>query len=306
MSKYSHYEMCEKIFGQRYKWNEQKQDYELYSRTDMWNKLIEQQDKIADLEAKLAEKETRIAELEDKDWYEATIKQLEKQNERLIKERDGNYENYSICWKENEQLKYDYAVLKETLEDYGKGIIHDVCIRTETDIYQENQQLKQQLTQYEKFMKDNGFKDLEELDNYIQNIHSHYDEIKNKGTCGLCEKLDNELINQLKQQLADKEKEIESLKASSDKNIDYLIEFASLIDNEKDCNRMLKALDRVKKGKKYIIDKDNQDKISFAVEQLEKAKELGVKDFNLDKGNLALARLIDKIDDQIKAIKEMK
>ena len=55
MSKYSHYEMCEKIFGQRYKWNEQKQDYELYSRTDMWNKLIEQQDKIADLEAKLAE-----------------------------------------------------------------------------------------------------------------------------------------------------------------------------------------------------------------------------------------------------------
>ena len=60
MSKYSHYEMCEKIFGQRYKWNEQKQDYELYSRTDMWNKLIEQQDKIADLESKLAEKEKEI------------------------------------------------------------------------------------------------------------------------------------------------------------------------------------------------------------------------------------------------------
>ena len=57
MSKYSHYEMCEKIFGQRYKWNEQKQDYELYSRTDMWNKLIEQQDKIADLEAKIEESE---------------------------------------------------------------------------------------------------------------------------------------------------------------------------------------------------------------------------------------------------------
>ena len=39
-----------KIFGQRYKWNEQKQDYELYSRTDMWNKLIEQQDKILELQ----------------------------------------------------------------------------------------------------------------------------------------------------------------------------------------------------------------------------------------------------------------
>ena len=57
MSKYSHFEMCEKIFGQKYKWNEQKHDYEPYSRTDMWNKMIEQQDKIANLESKLAESE---------------------------------------------------------------------------------------------------------------------------------------------------------------------------------------------------------------------------------------------------------
>lgn len=55
MSKYSHFEMCEKIFGQKYKWNEQKHDYKPYSRTDMWNKMIEQQDKISDLEAKLVE-----------------------------------------------------------------------------------------------------------------------------------------------------------------------------------------------------------------------------------------------------------
>ena len=59
MSKYSHFEMCKKIFGQKYKWNEQKHDYEPYSRTDMWNKMIEQQDKIADLEAKLAESEKK-------------------------------------------------------------------------------------------------------------------------------------------------------------------------------------------------------------------------------------------------------
>lgn len=30
----------------------------------------------------------RIKELEDKDWYEGAIKQLEEQNDRLIKERD--------------------------------------------------------------------------------------------------------------------------------------------------------------------------------------------------------------------------
>ena len=63
MSKYSHFEMCEKIFGQKYKWNEQKHDYEPYSRTDMWNKMIEQQDKISDLEAKLAESEKKNFEL---------------------------------------------------------------------------------------------------------------------------------------------------------------------------------------------------------------------------------------------------
>ena len=57
MSKYSHFEMCEKIFGQKYKWNEQKHEYEPYSRTDMWNKMIEQQDKISDLETKLEESE---------------------------------------------------------------------------------------------------------------------------------------------------------------------------------------------------------------------------------------------------------
>lgn len=45
MSKYSHFEMCEKIFGSRYKFNEAK-ELVPYSRTDMWNKLIEQQEEI--------------------------------------------------------------------------------------------------------------------------------------------------------------------------------------------------------------------------------------------------------------------
>ena len=31
----------------------------------------------------------RIKELEDKDWYEDIIKQLEEQNDRLIRERDA-------------------------------------------------------------------------------------------------------------------------------------------------------------------------------------------------------------------------
>ena len=75
MSKYSHYEMCEKIFGQRYKCNEQKQDYELYSRTDMWNKLIEQQDKIAELKQQLADTE---------ESYNNAMKYLNKTRSELL------------------------------------------------------------------------------------------------------------------------------------------------------------------------------------------------------------------------------
>ena len=80
-------------------------------------------------------------------------------------------------------------------------------------------------------------------------------------------------IKELKHQLEEKDKEIETMKKDSDKNIDYLVEFASLIENEKDCNRMLKALDRVKSGNKYIIDKANQSKTEFAIQELEKVKE---------------------------------
>lgn len=78
---------------------------------------------------------------------------------------------------------------------------------------------------------------------------------------------------QLLKQLVEKDKEIETMKKDSDKNIDYLVEFASLIENEKDCNRMLKALDRVKSGNKYIIDKADQSKTEFAIQELEKVKD---------------------------------
>ena len=122
-------------------------------------------------------------------------------------------------------------------------------------------------------------------------------------------------IADLEAKLAEKEKEIEELKASSDKNIDYLIEFASLIENEKDCNKMLKALGRVREGKKYIIDKEHQDKISFALEQLEKVKEFCDNpkyrveyEYYTDCWTTAIDKdsLLNEIDNQIKQLKEMK
>ena len=106
---------------------------------------------------------------------------------------------------------------------------------------------------------------------------------------------------------AEKDKEIETMKKDSDKNIDYLVEFASLIENEKDCNRMLKALDRVKSGNKYIIDKANQSKTEFAMQELEKVKEL-VKDKSAWQSPFGLLKIQESdveqiIDNQIKEIK---
>ena len=95
---------------------------------------------------------------------------------------------------------------------------------------------------------------------------------------------------------AEKDKEIETMKKDSDKNIDYLVEFASLIENEKDCNRMLKALDRVKSGNKYIIDKTNQSKTEFAIEKLQRVKEICDKKFDWWEKSEFEGDIYDKLD----------
>lgn len=50
------------------------------------NEILVQQ--LAEKDKEIKELKTRISELEDKDWYEKCIKQLEEQNNKLIKERD--------------------------------------------------------------------------------------------------------------------------------------------------------------------------------------------------------------------------
>ena len=98
--------------------------------------------------------------------------------------------------------------------------------------------------------------------------------------------------NQLKQQLAEKEGKIETLK----QRIDSIVKIYSDDFVSKDTE--LKEL-------RHKVKQHNQDKISFAVEQLIETKEFADKQFNLDTCNLALARVLDKILYQIKAIKEM-
>ena len=156
--------------------------------------------------------------------------------------------------------------------------------------------LEAKLAEREKFMKDNGFKNLEELDNYIQKIHSHYDEVKNKGTCGLCEKIDNEQIKELKQQLSEKDKELNKFKSIG----------ATPRQLQRAYQERFKYNERCSELKKQHI----QNKINFAVSYLEVIKAFIIdKEFYFtgeDYSTVYVEDITEEIDNQIKELKEMK
>lgn len=101
------------------------------------------QNQIDQLKQQLDEKDTRIAELEDKDWYEACIKQLEEQNNRLIdtlKEKDkeiellkhlGNHEITVEMFKENTKLiieKRQFAISElEKVKKLTENLLEKFC-----------------------------------------------------------------------------------------------------------------------------------------------------------------------------------
>lgn len=53
---------------------------------EMWVTIKEKE--LIEKDKEIKELKNRVAELEDKDWYELCIRQLEDQNNKLIKERD--------------------------------------------------------------------------------------------------------------------------------------------------------------------------------------------------------------------------
>ena len=127
-------------------------------------------------------------------------------------------------------------------------------------------------------------KQLAEKDKAIENWQTMYESVMQ--TCHN----DKEEIKRLKQQLAEKEKEISNLKG---------------LVNERD-----KQIKNLKTNKKRVVEHKNKVKISFAVEQLEKVKELVEEKGAISSpfGNLKIqaSDVSVIIDNQIKAIKEMK
>ena len=115
MSKYSHYEMCEKIFGSRYKFDKVK-ELVPYSRTDMWDKMIELQEKLS-----LTEKALELAVADKCKFENAWLKEFLKvddakmvvpkkeqwyleqaQKEMKLAEKEKEIEKWKTKWCESE------------------------------------------------------------------------------------------------------------------------------------------------------------------------------------------------------------
>lgn len=133
-------EMCHicRISDLETKLAESEERYKKAYREGLLQKQFDKDMEIMQLKQQLAEKETRIAELEDKDWYEGTIKQLEEQNERLIKqlaEKDRelyltkdtlkHHTNiYNSLVESRQQDKIEFAI--EQLEKVKEFYVHNV------------------------------------------------------------------------------------------------------------------------------------------------------------------------------------
>ena len=116
---------------------------------------------------------------------------------------------------------------------------------------------------------------------------------------------------QLQKQLEEKEKEIKNLKDNWNLICDYLGDCVVKYDDEDVNGIYSEILSKVNEIRKYDY-KYNQDKISFAVEQLKKVKKdidcyMAIREGDLPSNiECLLLDFADKIDDQINGLKEGK
>lgn len=95
--------------------------FEVENHNESYKKLFEKwANEVKELKQQLEQAQTRISELDDKDWFEATIKQLEEQNDRFIQERDSL--KHQLKEKDNYHLRYELAGADETITNLRQQI----------------------------------------------------------------------------------------------------------------------------------------------------------------------------------------
>lgn len=105
------------------------------------------------------------------DYSKLTKKELK---EQIYLYKDTIYKQNRIY----NMLLSDYKTLKDKLLEYGKGIVSDCCIKTNTDIYQENQQLKQQLSDYKDICHKHHIDCPENLDRVLLGMEEENQQLK--------------------------------------------------------------------------------------------------------------------------------
>ena len=235
---------------------------------------------ISDLEAKLAESE------KDRLMWQEMYKSADRQNKSICET-----DIYPLQ-EENQQLKDKLAESEEKLklknEDISK--LHtnlQIQGKFKNQADYENKQLKQQLAEHNEYFESLSCKDFNEFKDFIS-------------TFMLTPHEEQTLIRELKQQLAEKDEQLKLIKWDYD-----------VVTRE--YNKLFNTADSV-------IKRQDQDKISFCVEKLEKVKENLVEDlFDLyrspcliyetygDEYDCVIQDAINNtIDNQIKQLKEGK
>ena len=190
----------------------------------------------------------------------------------------------SLLNKQDKQIADLEAKLAESEKKYAELFCRNIELETlysqktarlnfykDTDLVEENKQLKQQLEEKEKI----------EYTDTINFVETSEPDIVAKE------------LDRLNEQLAEKDKEIEQLKKFDDLNKTFFNLFRTAFKEPDKVDDLFNAL-------KTTQEKHNQDKISFAVEQLELAQKY-IKQYvnNFDDMNDCLYA----IDNQIKELK---
>jgi hypothetical protein len=197
-----------------------------------------------------------------------------------------------------EEIKELKKQLAESEESHHKNIIELTKIATEKD--RKIEELKQKLEESEEQVKhwhdlynerDKQFQSVRQRYHLLNKLQSNYDK---KDKLHLAYMQCAELVEeneQLKQQLAEKDKKISNLRG---------------LVNERD-----KQIKNLKTNKKRVIEHKNNVKISFCIEKLEKVKEFcdGIKlsmIYISQEDTTKIQKIIEEIDNQINELKEMK
>ena len=277
--------------------------------------------KITDLEAKLEElrKQITICNEENSKTFmkfvdvcrqNAELKQQLEESEKRLKDIDNWKENYGYSNYEDVYMLEDLqsrAFQSEDDTEVVNELLDYLNISDETEILST---LKQQLAEseiklnrypYKNDVIEEEYEDLKDAITFLMLNNIKDQEQLNYSIDVLCEKhkarirdIENSIckIEQLEQQLAEKEKEK-----------DYYQDLYFIAVKKQE--RTNKVVEQFQQRVKYFSEQD-QDKISFCIEKLEKVKDELTKleqNYNL---NLCDVKIYNFIDNQIKQLKEGK